>query len=1111
MTVKNPQNPYQSFIVQASAGCGKTYQLSRRFLFLVGAGASPESILTLTFTRKAAGEMRERILSDAADLLSNPKNQKDFEEALGEFYHTAIDSERFREARLKPPLKASIVGERILSSSQLLKITTIDSVFFDWVRKFPWEAARIQGDQRLVLPPNFRVLNEWEADKMAHSVWQRAVIRSFEEKQEDFARLAQSENGPKVIEWQNQALSLDRLKTFLWLVEQLRGQSPFNQHPEIYRDDQKGLNEEGIIKSLTQPLLEIIEKVKEERRPPMIEAVHGGQLQTLIKLKLLTKDAAVSKGTIRGKKRDELSAQIDQVDTSLKNFINQKKLASLNETGHHLMDIYQSYAHLQDQVKAESALVEFDDLAKGCFRLQHDPLSAGARYLIQRGIRHLMLDEFQDTSLLQWSIFEPICGELLAGEGIHEKDGLIGLKPTLFVVGDEKQSIYGFREADPDIIKSIAHPMKTQFGVELAPLNQSFRTSQLILDYVNGVFAPLMKEFPSHSTAKIDGSSVVPTIGSVRISPLFEGEDALEEEATFLAKQLAESLKGVKRLKIYDKALKTLRGLEPKDCGILFRAATHADAYEKALRAEGIATIREDGQGFLSRPEIMDLRCLIKWLAFPDDSLALGSVLKSPLFRIPDTEVLQAYEKGRDALQALAPAALKDFIQLSKKGLPHEVLWQAIHTCHALEAYVYAFGQEDGQLAEANILLFLERLLVWQREGLVTFSEISEHLDQLASYQGLPNAKTSPNAVTLMTIHKSKGLEFPLVALVGTGHAWHKRDLYWAKAEDSEKGPGVYYMGSRDQKPKDHNDFDQIYADLDQEAMSENERLLYVAITRARHHLIITGREGSKTSNESSKGFYEHLKEAITACGAKPCEHDGSLHLLQDAYLDDSIIMNQKAQPTIEEAQLPSPSLLPGLPSEIESLAPHRLLHQEDPVPSQEKKKPHEHKKYAQAIGTFIHKGIETYVKKSEFNAEIYWLQLIPHITKETRAAFDSAQEELKHTLDSTFFSVALQSWKSCYPELEILQLHQDQLIRGAIDLYLEDEDRALIIDYKTTREVSYQMTPQELKSFAEKKGYPKQLALYKQAIKSARSPSKVSTAVYFTHIQKLVTLDAAR
>ena len=89
---KNPQNPYASYTVTASAGCGKTYQLSRRFLFLVGAGASPSSILTLTFTKKAAAEMRERILEDASKLLSNSSAQKEFTETLNGFYQNALSS-----------------------------------------------------------------------------------------------------------------------------------------------------------------------------------------------------------------------------------------------------------------------------------------------------------------------------------------------------------------------------------------------------------------------------------------------------------------------------------------------------------------------------------------------------------------------------------------------------------------------------------------------------------------------------------------------------------------------------------------------------------------------------------------------------------------------------------------------------------------------------------------------------------------------------------------------------------------------------------------------------------------------------------------------------------
>ena len=139
MKQKDPQNPYESFIIEASAGSGKTYQLSKRFLFLVGAGTEPSSILTITFTVKAASEMRARIIDEALCLMYEKKAREDFTEKLKFFYEQKrMECEsRFFSGKVRTALETA---QSILSSTQTLKICTIDSVFYQWSLKFPWEA-----------------------------------------------------------------------------------------------------------------------------------------------------------------------------------------------------------------------------------------------------------------------------------------------------------------------------------------------------------------------------------------------------------------------------------------------------------------------------------------------------------------------------------------------------------------------------------------------------------------------------------------------------------------------------------------------------------------------------------------------------------------------------------------------------------------------------------------------------------------------------------------------------------------------------------------------------------------------------------------------------------
>ena len=295
----SPQNPYESYIVPASAGSGKTYQLSRRFLNLVGAGADPGAILTVTFTRKAAGEMRSRILEEATQLISNRDAQVAFEQRLADYRSAANSVDRTthsaslgRDPRLLAPLRsAEHTGRLILASSQLLRITTIDSLFYEWVAKFPWEASATDdsatddsatddsatddsateasatddsateasadgpspaasnfGNQQafdetgrsswqLNLPSPFQIIEGHQAQQVDQEAWQ-AVCRLLAQ------RLASDD--PEAQTWANKIIDalperdfeaglrlieeLGKSETYLWFTEATGGRSAFRQH-----------------------------------------------------------------------------------------------------------------------------------------------------------------------------------------------------------------------------------------------------------------------------------------------------------------------------------------------------------------------------------------------------------------------------------------------------------------------------------------------------------------------------------------------------------------------------------------------------------------------------------------------------------------------------------------------------------------------------------------------------------------------------------------------------------------------------------------------------------------------------------------------------------------
>ena len=293
--------------------------------------------------------------------------------------------------------------------------------------------------------------------------------------------------------------------------------------------------------------------------------------------------------------------------------------------------MFRTYIAHRKRLKSELGVIDFNDPAIASFQLFTSPEASGATYLIHRNTQHLLLDEFQDTSFLQWEIFSRMSKEILAGEGYQSA---LSLKPSVFIVGDSKQSIYGFRMADSSIMDRASYELD-EFGIKLANLNASYRTSQSVLDWVNSTFEPMITNFPPHKTASIGEKTVVPNLSNLCIAEIFEKDDddkkgdLIEKEAEFVASYIAKSIAGGDEpLVIFDKKTKNHRHLKASDCAILYRNKVNSDLYMSALLDRGIESKREEGKGFFERQEVRDHINLLKFLNTPSDSVALGSLYK---------------------------------------------------------------------------------------------------------------------------------------------------------------------------------------------------------------------------------------------------------------------------------------------------------------------------------------------------------------------------------------------------------------------------------------------------------------------------------------------------
>jgi ATP-dependent helicase/nuclease subunit A len=1111
----DPQNPYRSCVVRASAGSGKTYQLSRRFLFLVGSGAHPASILTVTFTKKAAGEMRERILDTAAQLLSSPEEQAAFDQKLQVFYQETLHHLH----RPRPPRSALATAEAVLSSTQSLRIATIDAVLLEWMKKFPYEASQ-QGS--LTIPAPFELMNQREEELLHRRAWYRTVeaLRDKPQLKEQWQTLKAS--GLDLLEVESRIRELSRHESFLWLLEKQReheASSPLLRHP--LPDDQWDDSAEGFLRSVQEALTSVCQILAPPKLAEVRQALAALDMATLIELRILTKKWEIHGNTFRKPKRDpyeELIAEINQRARLLRSY---RSRLQLNTLGSFLLDLYKIYEEQQNLWKLDLGRLTFSDLIKGGYHLFKRPEAAGVRYLLHRTIRHLLLDEFQDTSILQWTMFSSMAHEMLAGEGLRGSDEV---HASLFIVGDPKQSIYGFREAEAEVLQHAAHFMVSRQALDIS-LSASYRTAPSLLAYINTVFQDKLPHFPEHEAARgAHGTPVIPGRASLTIGPLFLEEQhatPIDAEAKFVADTLQSILSDPATPALWDKESKTYRKLEARDCAILYRAATHASIYAEALRSVGLAARMEEGRSFFERLEVRDVLAFCRWMANPAHTEAFHQCLKSPLFRIADQDILTAlyhshensrYERHLKVLDLLSER-YPDSIQLLRTLLkernrlrPQALLAKAaLRGCWS-QAYVEGFGQEEGVLAAANLARFLETIIDLEAQGFHDWIPLCTRLEELAAEQAVSLASVSENAVQLMTIHKAKGLEFPLVVLVGTGEEWEKSDPYWAKIKESPVGSGIAYVGRKSDRTEDDPHFEGLDAILHREAHQENLRLLYVALTRAQYHLLITGYQRKKYG----AGFYQHLATCAQMQGAQ-LKDSGPHPILTRMDAGEPEALSHSSETSAAPAKqfltdselrdwLPRPTALPA----VRILAPARLLNDSEEAAA----KSSSAHRYATEIGTFVHRGLEASVKEEPFLAHEVWMGLGPHHPPSTYLdSYVYAFEKLQMILTSSVFQNLLSSALKREAEVPIAFLQGDQLVRGTIDLLLQMSPNSwLVVDYKTSEEAA---EADDLEALARTKRYDQQLALYMQGVQLLYPDATVEGAIFFTSCVQMLRLAA--
>ncbi len=557
--------------------------------------------------------------------------------------------------------------------------------------------------------------------------------------------------------------------------------------------------------------------------------------------------------------------------------------------------------------KQENAQLDFDDLERLTAELLQDD-QVRERYR-NAEFKHLLVDEFQDTNAAQWEIIQSLAD--------LERRG------SLFVVGDPKQSIYQFRGADISAFNCARKKIANRDSGEELPLSQSFRSHKPLVEQFNKLFAKIFVrdesspvkdfevEFDKPMSAFRDKAPALPaieaqllqrdqldnadarsdeddnSIGRVGFRLRSPAEGMRRWEAYEIAKRIGEMI--AEQRPVFDKELGKHRKMDFHDVAILFQSMTNVTLYEDALKAQDIPFLTIAGRGYFERQEIWDMLDLLRFLHNPADDLSLATALRSPMFAFSDDLLFALrliFDEGAEPRQPLplwqalhaaaensAPAVtdadlplirhalctLQDLRRLAGKATISELLRRAL----ALTNYLAILtGLPGGDRLRGNV----EKLLqLAEDSGRITLGKFTRYLVDLSAREAREGeAALEPgNAVRLMTVHASKGLEFPLVILADASWERGNRGAPTVHADPRHGLSCSIYSA-------ESNAYESGFAHrrslklLALKEAAERRRLLYVAATRAQDYLLISGAaKQGKDGKWAGRGWLKLLLPAL--------------------------------------------------------------------------------------------------------------------------------------------------------------------------------------------------------------------------------------------------------
>jgi ATP-dependent helicase/nuclease subunit A len=841
--------------VTAGPGAGKTTVLVERYLEILRTQkVSVDNIVAITFTNRAANEMRQRVREEIDGLLRTTQGEG-----------------RKKWLRHKRALESAVV-------------TTIHGYCSRLLHEFPVEAN---------IDPQFLLLDEHQAAMMLEAVVEETLTEAIQHGNEKIVQMAQG-LGRGVLAGALADLYLKYRGEGLSLGE-VEKQSTANHATES--------DYFAVLKDLDARMADLIsarrlpnhaekKRIMTEREWPALRAILAQPPTDQMAARYC--QAIEDFWEVRPRKDSTPTvAAVDELLWGLDTKSEDRLRGKVPSIGFDLLakDYARALLKLLGEIdrrleseKQRLSVLDFDDLQLRVLKLltEHPEVltRVGERY------RFFLVDEFQDTNGLQRDLMKQLA---------------LVPRANLFIVGDRKQSIYGFRGADVDVFSEMSAAIKSAGGAE-KPLHLNFRSQKPLIDSFNFLFARIFKaraEIPIDQLPQLGyvehepgaperGIEHEPPLVELLVSVLPDGKKTTAESAgngddydqrgarESDAEQLVARINSIVNagreiLSAHSEERQDARapGFKYGDIAILFRALTGVWTYESALRRAGIPYLTVQGKGFYQREEITDLIQLLRFLDNTTDELALAAVLRSPLCGISDNalfalrcapRISEASEPGRlqrrNLLRALhrqaeiqfideaerveldrAAAFIDSLIQRRNRYSISELLRYAVTSSELMTVIAANF---DGAQRIANVEKLFRLAEQFEKSGQLIrdFVHYVEEFEAIGGRESEGQMDESANVVRLMTIHQAKGLEFPVVIIPdlhrkpALGDAWYVLDRHKGFTVHVPDGRGQTVRGAL---------FNELRQRVRWREEFESMRLLYVAATRAEDRLIFSG------------------------------------------------------------------------------------------------------------------------------------------------------------------------------------------------------------------------------------------------------------------------------